>query len=53
MAKGKSIGAGATMKSKPIKFEKTRDGVIGPRNRQDYGKRKGAGRRKDKDGDYD
>jgi hypothetical protein len=53
MAKGKSKGAGATKKSKPMPFGKTRDGVLGPNNRQDYGKRKGAGRRKDKDGDYD
>ncbi|WP_165405500.1 hypothetical protein [Bradyrhizobium genosp. SA-3] len=27
----------ATKKSKPVKFgEKTKDGVIGPKNRQDY-----------------
>ena len=29
----------ATKKSKPMPFAKTKDGVIGPENRQDYGKK--------------
>jgi hypothetical protein len=40
MAKSK-LSAGATKKSKPQPYAKTQDGVIGPKNRQDYGKKKG------------
>jgi hypothetical protein len=29
----------ATKKSKPMPFAKSQDGVIGPKNRQDYGKK--------------
>ena len=30
----------ATKKSKPVKAEKTKDGVIGPKNRQNYANKK-------------
>jgi len=35
----KNSKAAATKKSKPMPFGKSQDGVIGPKNRQDYGKK--------------
>ena len=43
--KGKSKGAGATKKSKPMPFEKITSTQIGPKNRQDYGKGGKKGRK--------
>lgn len=42
MAKSK-LSKSATKKSKPQPFAKTQDGVIGPKNPQNYGKGKKRG----------